>query len=124
MRTPDYVDALRVKLDCRSDYELAKRLGVQQNQIARYRKGGTFDNTMAARVAGLLDIDPLEVIGDMELERAKSDATREQWAKIMARFSRIAASAAGAALLAPQLIDSSRLFILCKTGNSGSRMHP
>lgn len=114
MRTPDYVDALRAKLDCRSDYELAKRLGVQQNQIARYRKGGTFDNTMAARVAALLDLDPLEVIGDMELERAKSDATREQWAKIMQRFSRVAA-AATAALLAPQLVEPSRLFILCKT---------
>lgn len=124
MRTNDYLDALRARLSADSDYALSQRLGMQYAQFRRYRKGGTFDNTMAARVASLLDLDPLEVIGDMELERAKSDATREQWAKIMARFSRIAASAAGAALLAPQLADSSRLFILCKTGNAGSRMQP
>ena len=115
MKTTDYVDALRVKLQCRSDYELSKRLGIASNVLQRYRKGGTFDNTMAARVAALLDIEPLEVIGDMELERAKSDAAREQWTKIMQRFSRIAAAATGVALLAPQLVESSRVFLLCPT---------
>ena len=65
MRTTDYIDALRAATGTPSDYALAKFLGVQQNQIARYRKGGTFDNSMAARAAELLNLQPLEVIADM-----------------------------------------------------------
>lgn len=82
MKTTDYVDALRTKLGARSDYHLSQLIGVQQNQIARYRKGGTFDNTMAARVAKLLAIPPLAIIADMEFERAKDEKAREMWAEI------------------------------------------
>lgn len=115
MRSTDYVDALRVKLNCRSDYELSKRLGIAHNVIGRYRKGGTFDNSFCVRAAELLGVEPFEVIADMELERAKTDAQREQWAKVMQRFSRIAAGLAAPALLASQHSDLFPLFILCKT---------
>lgn len=117
MRSTDYVDALRAKLDCKSDYELSKRLGIAHNVIGRYRKGGTFDNSFAVRTAELLGVDPFEVIGDMELERAKTDAQREHWAKVMQRFSRIAASAMiasfiGASTLAPTPVNASPVYIM------------
>ena len=59
MRSTDYVDALRAKLACKSDYELSKRLGLAHNVIGRYRKGGTFDNAMSVRTAELLELDPV-----------------------------------------------------------------
>lgn len=82
MKTTEYIDALRVKLNARSDYHLAQILGMQQNQLARYRKGGTFDNNMALRVSKLLDLPPLAIISDMEAERAKDEKTRAAWAEI------------------------------------------
>jgi hypothetical protein len=82
MKTTEYIDALRVKLNARSDYHLAQMLVMQQNQLARYRKGGTFDNNMAARVAKILELPPFAIIADMELERAKDDKAREMWQEI------------------------------------------
>jgi hypothetical protein len=82
MKTTEYIDALRVKLDCKSDYALAKKLDMAQPQLARYRKGGTFDNNMALRFSKLLDIPPLAIISDMEVERAKDEKAREMWAEI------------------------------------------
>lgn len=127
MRTNDYLDALRARLSADSDYAVSQRLGMQYAQFRRYRKGGTFDNTMAARVAALLDIDPLEVIGDMELERAKTEAAREQWAKIMERFQRIAAAVAigsimGTTALAPQPANAAASLYYVKRRRSGSRI--
>lgn len=93
MKTTDYVDELRVKLDARSDFALSKLLGIAHNQIGRYRKGGTFDNTMALRVAELLDVSPLTVIADMELERAKDAKARDTWATFLSKAASIACAA-------------------------------
>lgn len=120
MRATDYVDSLRVALECHSDYALAKRMGVQQNQIARYRKGGTFDNAMSVRTAEILGIEPLEIIGDMELQRASTDAQRATWAKFLERFAKVAAGVSLPALLASQHASEFPLFILCKKTNPRS----
>lgn len=99
MQASDYVDALRVKLSAPSDYALAKMLGVQQNQIARYRKGGTFDNAMCVRASEILGLQPLEIIGDMELQRAHTDAQRAHWAKFLQQFQRVSAAVAACAIV-------------------------
>lgn len=122
MRTTDYVDALRVKLAAPSDYALSKRLGIAPNVLARYRKGGTFDNSMAARAADILGCEPFEVIADMELERARTDAQRGYWAEVAQRFTRIAASVAGPALLAAHHASEFPLFILCKKTGPQTRV--
>ena len=113
MRTTDYVDALRSHYSAPSDYALAKILGVQAVHISRYRKGGTFDNAMCVRVSEILDIPPLEIIGDMELQRAHTDAQRAHWAKFLQQFQRVSAALTGPALLYSQTVDLSPLFILC-----------
>lgn len=122
MRTTDYIDALRVKLNCKSDYALAKQLGMAQPQLARYRKGGTFDNSMALRVATLLDTDVFQVIVDMELERAKTDSQRGYWAEVVNRYAKVAATLAAPALLAAHHASEFPLFILCKKTGPQTRV--
>jgi hypothetical protein len=83
MKTTDYVEALRFKLGARSYYHLSQLIGMPESQLARYRKGGTFDNSMCIRVAQWLEIEPLTVIADMEMERAKDTKARELWANLI-----------------------------------------
>lgn len=86
MRTVDYLEAAKRKAGLASDYALAKRLGVSRQAITWYRnKGGTFDPTTAARVAELLEVDPIVVIAAAELERATKPEQRKLWERIAAK---------------------------------------
>jgi hypothetical protein len=86
MQTKEYIARLRVTLDAPSDYKLALVLGIAPNVLQRYTKGGTFDNIMSVRVAKLLDLPPMQVIADMERERAKDEKAMSKWEKFMREF--------------------------------------
>lgn len=63
-----------------TDYELAKRLGIKSSTISRCRRrGGTFDNEAALRLAQFLGQPPLDVIAIMEAERATTPEKRRFW---------------------------------------------
>jgi hypothetical protein len=63
-----------------TDYQLAKRLGINHATISRCRnRGGTLDNEASIRLANLLEQDPLDVIAVMEAERAKTPQKRAFW---------------------------------------------
>lgn len=81
--TVHYLDEVRKRLDLPSDYAAAKALGVTTAAVSRYRNGiGGFDDITAARVAEILDIDPLEVIAACNYERAKDARSRAVWETI------------------------------------------
>lgn len=85
MNTADYCAALKRRLKIESDYGLAKRLGFSRQRVSNYTNGlRVFDNETAVRVAELLQLDPLRVIADMELERASSPDQRKFWERIKA----------------------------------------
>lgn len=93
MKTVDYINALRKLTDTGSDYAVAKLLGVTAQAMSQYvHKGRTMDNTRAARAAELLKLPPLDVIADMELERATTDEARAFWTKFRKGFGRRAAA--------------------------------
>lgn len=70
--TNEFLDAVKVRHGLESDYALAKALGVGTSVIGNYRVGRShLNNTMAAKVAELLALDPLEVIAAAEIERAE-----------------------------------------------------
>jgi len=95
MRTVEYLDAIALAQGLDTDYKIGKVLGIKSGAIANYRHhGGTFDNVMALKVARLLEIDPLRVIADMEVERA-SKAGREDrialWENVLGKLGGVAA---------------------------------
>lgn len=89
----DFLDALRVKHNLTSDYQLAKFLGMKTQQLSRYRGGSsTFDDTTSAKIAESLGIDPGFVAACMSAQRARTDDARRMWEKVAKKV------AAGAAI--------------------------
>ncbi|GBG01446.1 hypothetical protein AZSI13_07730 [Azospira sp. I13] len=80
MNTSEYLDAAQKALQVKSDNALANTLGLNRTAISHYRTGrNAFDNRTAFIIANALGIDPLEVIRDMEIQRAKDEKTRSFW---------------------------------------------
>lgn len=71
-----------------SDYALAKKIGLSQQAVGKYRKFGTsFDDTTALRVASLLKIEPAVVVASAHAQRAKTPEEKTVWATIYQRLS-------------------------------------
>lgn len=90
--TVQFLDALATKEGGCSDYRLSKILGVTPQGVATYRKGKTFSDDTAMKVAQLLDLDAAYVVMCMHQERAKTEAERELWASMLQRLGGLAAS--------------------------------
>lgn len=88
MNTPEYLDAVREKLQLPSDYALQKPLGVSKAQVSRYRNNlDSFSDGIAIRVAAVCGLPAEKVLIDMHMERAKTPEVRAAWAGIMEKFS-------------------------------------
>ncbi len=80
MKTTQYLDAAKKALGIESDYALSVHLGFTRAFMSKLRTGKlVLSNTTAARIAEIIDVDPLKVIADMELERGTND---ELWQRI------------------------------------------
>ena len=102
MRTVQYLDAVKAKLRLESDYAVAKRLGLTTSGVSNYRRGkSTFDHLVAIRVARILDLDPMTVIADVELERATQPELRDLWRRIAAKVAAGVLVAVGAGVASP-----------------------
>lgn len=105
MKARDYLDAIKARHQLPSDYAAAKALGVTRTSVSRYRNGSdTFADTVAIRVAELLDMDPAEVLIDCQMERAPDPATRAAWGALLARLGGHAAGFFLACLLTLQAL--------------------
>jgi len=86
MKTIEYCDLVKEKLCIESHYALAKCLDISKQSITKLYGGGTFSPSTAVKVAAILEIDPLRVIADSEIEKAKNrPAMRVVWEQIAAR---------------------------------------
>lgn len=101
--TNEFLDAIKTKHGLQSDYALAKKLGVKQSCICNYRsERSKFDDLMAIKAAGALEIDPLFIISAVHAERAKSEQEKAVWKGIYERLGGMAAAILlGLALIAP-----------------------
>ena len=78
--TVQWIDAVKKRHGLESDYAVAKLLDVGQSQISHYRMGrSTMDVYMAARVAQLLELEPIQVIASAEAERARDAGKKDFW---------------------------------------------
>lgn len=96
--TNSMLDALKVKLNLRSDYALAKYLGVTTVSMSRWRSGGSLSDDNAIRVARMLGMNPAYALACIHAERQPEDGeTSGIWRQIA---DAVRTSAAGVALAA------------------------
>lgn len=104
MTTVDFLDALKARYNLRSDYAVAKLLGISCQRTSMYYSGTRrFNPEMSIQVAELLGLDPISVLASVELERETRPAVRQLWERFAAgfAFAVLAAGLAGAPSPAP-----------------------
>lgn len=90
MNTLEYLTEVKKKRGISSDYAVAKELGISKQAVSRYSQGkGSFDETVAKRVAEILGMHPGIVVLDMEKERAKDPEMQALWSEIYKGFWRL-----------------------------------
>ncbi|WP_151446750.1 helix-turn-helix domain-containing protein [Lacisediminimonas profundi] len=88
MKSIEYLDQAKRRLGIESDYALAKALGITHSAMSNYRAGRSrIDDSVAVKVAQVLDINPMEIIAAANIERAKTDEMRVMWSGVMEKFS-------------------------------------
>ena len=82
MKPSEWLDKIKDKEHLTSDYQLAKLIGIKGNGLANLRKRDNgMDNYTAIRIAEILEINKIEVIIDMELQKAKTKEKQDFWRK-------------------------------------------
>lgn len=67
----DLVERLKAAYGLASDYAAAKKLSISQTSITNWRNEKTvMDEEIALEMAELLELDPLEVVASIHIERA------------------------------------------------------
>lgn len=83
----DYIDELKQKLAIKSDYEIAKELGISFQSVSFYRLGKrALDDYTASRIADELGIEPMQIVAAANLEREKCEKKRGYWLKMLERY--------------------------------------
>jgi predicted transcriptional regulator len=78
--TQQLIEQVRVKLDGATDYKIAQVLDLPRNIVSYYVHGEREADAYAcARVAEILERDPLEIIAQVEAEAARTEKKRQYW---------------------------------------------
>jgi hypothetical protein len=81
--TNELLDQVKARHGLKSDYALAKHLGMSSERISKYRtRGGALAEDNALKVAQLLELNEGYVLACMEAERAHSEAAKRAWARL------------------------------------------
>lgn len=88
MRTTEYLDAVRIKLDLPSDYAIAKVLGVSRESVSAFRNGkSAMGIETCMKVGEILQLDGHAVYAHGQIERAKKPEIAEFWRSVSEKFS-------------------------------------
>jgi len=101
MKPNEYLDATKARLNIESDYELAKRLELANGSLSGIRSGHrNIPLDVAFRIAITLEIDPAQVVADLESQSEKNEKRRGFWRSFSSRaVQTVAALAVTLALL-------------------------
>lgn len=92
MKPAEYLDAAKARLCLSSDYELAKRAGIPRQSLPAIRDGKrALPLDFAYWLAITLELDPAEVVADLEAQREKNPLRAEFWRSFLSRARSIAA---------------------------------
>jgi len=88
MRTADYLSRLKLMAPRPTVYAVAQLMELPEGQVRHWYRGRTHPDTMACiRIAELLDLDPLQVIADVEAEREKDEGKKARWRELARKLS-------------------------------------
>lgn len=92
MKPAAYLDAVKSQLDLSSDYALSKALKVSTGTLAEIRNEGRgMPLVVAFNVAIILNLDPAEVVADLESQREKNPSKRAFWESFTSRARQVTA---------------------------------
>lgn len=90
-QTQQLIEQVRQKLDSATDYKIAQVLDIPTGIVHYYVTGErAADNYACAKIAEVLDRDPLEVIAQVEAEAARTEKKRAYWRSIFSGLKRTA----------------------------------
>lgn len=82
MNATEWLEKAKNKLKINSDYELAKVIGIRASAITNIKKRSSgIDNYVASRLEDILELRPMTIIIDMEIQKAKTEEKRKYWEK-------------------------------------------
>lgn len=85
--TKHYMEILRAQYGGCSDYRISQLLKVSRQCVSRWSQGkGQMDDEPAAILADLCDLDAIEVLTDIHIERSRSRVTRKYYEDIKERL--------------------------------------
>ena len=88
----EYLDEAKEKIGISSDNGISKELKITRSAISNYRSGNyIMDDFTAAKIAEILEIDPIIVIAAANAEREKGER-KEYWEKLAKRLGGVAAA--------------------------------
>jgi len=94
MKTIDYLELLRPLTETGTDYSIAKLLEIDRRLVSNYKKGTTFSDEIALKVAHTLNIAPAIVLADIHAElagRAKRTEEKTVWEDLASMLRNVAA---------------------------------
>ena len=96
--TQQLIEQVREKLGGVTDYKIAQALDLHNEYVHGYTKGDRdADSYACAKIAEILERDPLEVIAQVESKAARTEKKRQYWRSF---FSGLKRTAHGIALCA------------------------
>lgn len=83
LNTVEFFDLIKDRHELRSDYALAKELGISPQSVSLHRKKPHgMDSGLALRVAELSSLPPEYVLSCAAAERAKCTAEKHAWIRV------------------------------------------
>lgn len=88
--TQQLLEQVRAKLGGATDYKIAQVLDLHTKYMTDYKQGRPADPYACAKIAEILDRDPLEVIAQVEAGAARSEKKRAFWQSFFSGLKRTA----------------------------------
>lgn len=87
MNSVELVERLKARHALRSNYAVAKFLGVYPSTVTSWQKGRSrMDDKLALKVAEALEMDPGEVLASLYAERTDCPEVRKVWEHVAERM--------------------------------------
>jgi plasmid maintenance system antidote protein VapI len=79
-QTQTLIEQVRAKMDGATDYKIAQALDIPRQTASELVRGNrAADAYTCARIAEILERDPLEIIAQVEAEAARTEKKRQYW---------------------------------------------
>lgn len=99
MRSAKYLDQLKQEKNLKNDVALCKELGWSSARMSQYRSGkNIMDNEACIALAIALNIDPMKIIMECDIDRAEKSGQKSLWEVFMMRTQTIKTAGVSALL--------------------------